>query len=167
MRLIEVQAHPKVDGIRQTGLVRMQNGDQFEIYFDFQMPAPSDTSKIAGAFAAVLLIPAMRSGESLEVDPPISPQLCFSLPRIQPGGRGHRALGAGGRCSIGCAVHLGRIKFEDVPAGTGNLHSLGAPLPWQRTRSPCIGSIFEAGICLYSICILLQSYPARKYASAG
>src|SRR5687767_5010649 len=83
MRLIDVRAHPKVDGVRQTATVRRQNGGQFEIYFDFQMPAPSDTSMIADAFASALLISAMRSGESLEVDPPISPQLCFSLPRIR------------------------------------------------------------------------------------
>lgn len=83
MRLTDVRAHPKVDGVRQTATVRRQNGGQFEIYFDFQMPAPSDTSMIADAFASALLIPAMRSGESLEVDPPISPQLCFSLPRIR------------------------------------------------------------------------------------
>ena len=38
---------------------------------------------MADAMAAAMLIPSMRAGEALEIDPPLSPLLCDSLSRIR------------------------------------------------------------------------------------
>lgn len=83
MRLLDVKTSLRPEGIRLTGIIEKQNRERFELYFDLQVPRPMETTAAADAFAAAMLIPAMHSGESLEIDLPLSPQLCFRLPRIR------------------------------------------------------------------------------------
>jgi hypothetical protein len=72
----------RANGARITGTVE-RGQSQFEVYFDYPVPDATALGASADAFAAALLLPCMRAGESLEVTPPISPQLYFSLPRIR------------------------------------------------------------------------------------
>jgi hypothetical protein len=82
MRLVDMRIAARPDGARITGTVE-RRPSRFEVYFDYQVPQATLLDARADAFAAALLLPCMRAGESLEVEPPISPQLSFALPRIR------------------------------------------------------------------------------------
>jgi hypothetical protein len=82
MRLVDVMIRKRANGARITGTVE-RGRSRFDVYFDYQVPDATSLDASADAFAAAMLLPCMRAGESLEVTPPISPQLSFNLPRIR------------------------------------------------------------------------------------
>jgi hypothetical protein len=82
MRLVDVEIRAHPTGARLTGTVE-RGSSRFEVYFDYQFREATLLDARADAFAAALLLPCMRAGESLEVIPPVSPLLSFSLPRIR------------------------------------------------------------------------------------
>ena len=83
MRLLDVTCAPHARGVRLNGTIEKEGGKgRVEVYFDYDGPEPF-VGKGADAFAAAMLLPSMRVGEALEIEPPISPQLRFNLPRIR------------------------------------------------------------------------------------
>jgi hypothetical protein len=83
MRLLDVARATRPDGARLRGTIETEGGrDRVELYFDYRAPEEF-VGHSADAFAAAMLLPCMRVGEPLEVDPPLSSQMCFSLPRIR------------------------------------------------------------------------------------
>ena len=54
-----------------------------QLYFDFRAQKEEQVDNGADPIAAALLLLAMRTGEALEIEHPISPRLHFSLPRIR------------------------------------------------------------------------------------
>jgi hypothetical protein len=84
MRLIEIRTTQTGELARVTGTIeRQRSGQRFECYFEYRIPDSGFPGNAADAFAAALLLPAMRAGEPLEIVPPISPRLAFNLPRIR------------------------------------------------------------------------------------
>ena len=84
MRLIDVTTRPNGDATRLTGTIQREGPqEQFEVYFEYRAPHEKLVGSGADALAAALLLPAMRAGESLNIVPPISARLSFSLPRIR------------------------------------------------------------------------------------
>ena len=84
MRLLDVGLDVKPDRFRLSGEVeREYTGERSEIYFEFNVSGDTPSEALADPFAAAMLIRAMRAGEILEIDPPLSPQLCFHLQRIR------------------------------------------------------------------------------------
>ena len=84
MRLLEVSTARQVSTIRTRGVVeRESTGERFEPYVEYGVERADFVGNAPDIFAAAMLIPAMRAGERLCVIPPISPRLCFSLPRIR------------------------------------------------------------------------------------
>lgn len=84
MRLLDVEVIARPDAVRLTGTMERERGAApADVYFDYEVPEPSFVGAGAEALAAALLLPAMRAGETLEIVPPISPLLHFSLPRIR------------------------------------------------------------------------------------
>jgi hypothetical protein len=57
--------------------------EPFEVFFQYQATDPTFVSAEADALAAAMLLPAMRLAEPLTIPQPLSPQLCFNLPRIR------------------------------------------------------------------------------------
>jgi hypothetical protein len=82
MRLVEITRTKRPGGVRLTGTIEQHGEERAEVYFDYDAPE-SFVENIADAFAAAMLLPSMRLGEALEIDPPLSPQTCFNLPRIR------------------------------------------------------------------------------------
>ena len=84
MRVLDINISVRSNSVRLTGTVeREQTGERVDVYFDYRLPDSTFVDATADALAAALLLPCMRAGEVLEIIPPISPQLCFSLPRIR------------------------------------------------------------------------------------
>lgn len=84
MRLIDVTVHPRQNGIRHIGLIEKdQAKERSEAYFEFDGLPDVAPGGSADAFAAAMLIPAMKAKETLAITPPISPRLHFNLPRIR------------------------------------------------------------------------------------
>lgn len=84
MRLLEVSRTCRDNGTRLSATIERQSADEtFQAYFDFSVPDETAVSDHANAFAAAMLVPSMRAAEPLTLTPPISPDLCFSLPRIR------------------------------------------------------------------------------------
>jgi hypothetical protein len=83
MRLVDVTRTRPAGRVRLTGTIDKEGGkDRVELYFDYDGLEPF-VGHDADAFAAAMLLPSMRVGEALEIEPPISPQLYFNLPRIR------------------------------------------------------------------------------------
>ena len=101
MRLIDVSVRAHSGGTRVAGTIE-RGQSRFEVYFDYHDRDADLADARADAFAAGLLLPCMRAGEDLEIAPPVSPSLCFSLPRIR---------------DIFCAwwPHLTRIRIFTAP----------------------------------------------------
>ena len=84
MRLTSVSLRTRADAIRLSGEVEPASASApFELYFDYPIECARFVSESADAFAVAMLIPAMMSGEPLEIVPPISRRLQFELPRIR------------------------------------------------------------------------------------
>jgi hypothetical protein len=83
VRLLDVTVARKGAGTRMTGLVeRADGGERFEAYLEYGVDAEF-VGNGAEAFAAAMLLPAMRAGEDLRVPVPVSPRLCVMLPRVR------------------------------------------------------------------------------------
>jgi hypothetical protein len=83
MRLLRVSTTTQADGVRLTGAIQPAIGDVFDVHVDYNGCDAACVATGADGIVAAMLIPAMQAGEDLEVDVPISPLLCFSLPRIR------------------------------------------------------------------------------------
>lgn len=84
MRLLEFRREPTPGGVQLTAHVAEDRGREgFDVYFWYQEIDPAFVAGEPDAMAAAMLLPAMRGGEDLSIAAPISPQLCFSLPRIR------------------------------------------------------------------------------------
>lgn len=86
MRLVNVEAEAQGETTRLSGTVERETSSPrtFEVSFEFTVSDEQFTGRAeADAFAAVMLMPCMQSGEPLHIVPPISPRLLFNLPRIR------------------------------------------------------------------------------------
>ncbi|HEY1328681.1 MAG TPA: hypothetical protein VGI14_17215 [Casimicrobiaceae bacterium] len=83
MRLLQTDVTPQRHGVRLTGSMERANGDPFDAHVDYHGLDASHVASGADAMAAAMLIPSMRDGEDLEICPPISPLLAYSLPRAR------------------------------------------------------------------------------------
>lgn len=81
MRLVTIQMSRHDGRVRLSGRVE-RDGTAFDVWFDYPEAYADFVSSEADAFAIAMLVPAMEWREPLVVDPPISPQLAFNLPRI-------------------------------------------------------------------------------------
>jgi hypothetical protein len=83
MRLLGVTRAARATGARLTGTIDKEREQRrVELYFDYEAPE-TFVGCDAGAFAAAMLLPCMRADEPLEIQAPLSPQTCFTLPRIR------------------------------------------------------------------------------------
>ncbi|WP_420457525.1 hypothetical protein [Rubrivirga sp.] len=83
MRLLDVSLHTPPGAVRLVGTVeRGEPRERTEIVFEFPERFRPFVDVSADPFAVAMLLPAAHAGEPLEIDPPISPRLHFSLPRI-------------------------------------------------------------------------------------
>jgi hypothetical protein len=82
VRLVDVTLAPSGHSTRMTAVIERRAGERIEPYLEY-----SAESEFVGcgadAFAAAMLLPAMRAGETLCIRPPVSPRLCLMLPRIR------------------------------------------------------------------------------------
>jgi hypothetical protein len=84
MRTVDMRRQRTPTGVRLSATIEWgPSPERLETYFDFQLPDPTFVSDRVDAFAPAMLVPAMRAGESLNIPQPLSPQLCFQLPRIR------------------------------------------------------------------------------------
>jgi hypothetical protein len=84
MRLLRVDVAQRDSGVRIAGAMERGDGDASTTTMDFDgFTVLPEAASAADAMAAVMLIPAMRLGEPLAIDPPLSPLLAASLPRIR------------------------------------------------------------------------------------
>lgn len=84
MRLYRVELRRSATTARLVGhCERERRPGRFELYFEFPIAYQDHISEVADPFAAAMLVPAMLENEPLAIDPPISPQLLFNLPRIR------------------------------------------------------------------------------------
>src|SRR4051812_46493706 len=83
MRLLQVETTVQRDGVRLTATIKPAIGDPFNTHIDYEGCDPACVATGADGIVAAMLIPAMQAGEDLETDLPVSPLLCFSLPRIR------------------------------------------------------------------------------------
>lgn len=85
MRLLEVSVGPlDRHAVRMRGVVeREASRERCDVYVDYAVSDPAFVGGAPDAFAAALLLPAMRAAESLHVIPAVSPRLRYSLPRIR------------------------------------------------------------------------------------
>lgn len=83
MRLLNAITTSAGDRVRLEGTVGHGTGGRVHPYIEYAVPDAGREDGAADAFAAALLLPAMRAGEPLEVVPPISHLLWRSLPRIR------------------------------------------------------------------------------------
>ncbi len=83
MRVVELSQCMKNGVVRLSATAeRDGDGPSRQLYFEFKVPDPVAIDDSADPIAAALLIAAMRVGEVLEIEQPISPRLHFNLPRI-------------------------------------------------------------------------------------
>lgn len=84
MRVDAVERHVEGNRVRLSAVVEnSRKGVPAPIVYEFDVPDPHYVPQTAEPYAAVLLVPSMRDGSPVEVAPPISPRLHFSLPRIR------------------------------------------------------------------------------------
>jgi hypothetical protein len=84
LRLVTATHTHRPGAARLTGTIEKERtGERVEAYFHYQVPDAGFVEAAADPFAAAMLLPCMRAGEALEIVPPLSPQMCFSLPRIR------------------------------------------------------------------------------------
>ena len=84
MRLADISIREDARSVRLTGVVeRTHPANRFDLYFEFPTAYREFISESADAFAAAMLLPAMRAGERLEIVPPVSPGFTFQLQRIR------------------------------------------------------------------------------------
>ena len=84
MRLRDVSVEHGSDGARLLGTIERQNPRSAEeVYIEFAGGNFANIKPQPDAFAAALLIPAMRANEPLEIELPISPRVHLQLPRIR------------------------------------------------------------------------------------
>lgn len=84
MRLTEVHTETDLNFVRLVAQVEMlRSPDKFDVYFQFPIEYRDWISTTADPFAVAMLVPSMKAGEPLEINFPISPKLCFNLPRIR------------------------------------------------------------------------------------
>jgi hypothetical protein len=122
MRLLTVELHKNPELVRLTGVVENQPEEQVQAYFEFRSGEDASAHTAADAFAAAMLIPGMRSGGDLDIVPPISPELCFRLPRIRD--IFHTWYPA-----------FSRIAIHAMPRASG-----------EEKRKPCAATFFSGGV---------------------
>src|SRR6266404_3669159 len=84
MQLTEVSIETDTNIVRLVGHAEMsQSSEKFDIYFQYPVQYRDWLSVTADPFAVAMLVPAMKAGESLVINPAISPQLYFNLPRVR------------------------------------------------------------------------------------
>jgi hypothetical protein len=83
MQLLSATSEHAGDRVRMTAAIGTAAGQRVEPYIEYAVAEPARGDAAADAFAAALLLPAMRAGESLEVTPPIAHDLWRTLPRIR------------------------------------------------------------------------------------
>src|SRR5690606_37424572 len=83
MRLLEAAVEYRADAVRLTGVIERPTRERVPLYIDYRVDDASFAARPADALAAALLVPSMQAGEPLEIVPPISARLRFSLPRIR------------------------------------------------------------------------------------
>jgi hypothetical protein len=83
MRLLDVNICAPGPTVRITGRVeREADGAILEPYVEYEVD-PEFVGNAPDVFAAAMLLPAMRAGEALRIDAPVSPRLAVMLPRIR------------------------------------------------------------------------------------
>jgi hypothetical protein len=82
MRLVDVNIRAAGPTVRMTGRVERAGGAVVEPYVEYEVD-PEFVGAAPEVFAAAMLLPAMRAGEALRIDAPISPRLAVMLPRIR------------------------------------------------------------------------------------
>jgi hypothetical protein len=83
VRLLEVTVGLNGTTTRLSGRIEQKaTGERVDAYVEYAAD-PGFVGNGPDAFAAAMLLPAMRAGEMLRIDPPISPRLCLMLPRIR------------------------------------------------------------------------------------
>ena len=74
----------RADGeVRLVGEIESASGKRLDTYFAFPERFEEFVSVTADPFAVTMLPPAMAAGESVEIVPPVSPQLLLSLHRVR------------------------------------------------------------------------------------
>jgi hypothetical protein len=83
MRLVDVDIRASGPTVRITGRVEREgDGAVLEPYVEYEVD-PAFVGNAPDVFAAAMLLPAMRAGEALRIDAPVSPRLTVMLPRIR------------------------------------------------------------------------------------
>ncbi len=83
MRLADVNILATGPAVRITGRVERKGaGALLEPYVEYGVD-PEFVGNGPDVFAAAMLMPAMRAGEALRIDPPVSARLALMLPRIR------------------------------------------------------------------------------------
>lgn len=83
MRLVDLNTHATGSRVRLTAVVeRQRDGSRIEPFVEYQVDS-SFVGSGADTFAAAMLLPAMRAGEALRIDAPVSERLAMMLPRIR------------------------------------------------------------------------------------
>ena len=103
MRLLDIELRTNNDRVRLIGYVERATehrtvpwainesifekcgraGEPVEVFFEFPKRYEEFVSRAANAFAIALMLPSMASGESLEIDSPVSELLTFNLKGIR------------------------------------------------------------------------------------
>jgi len=84
MYLSNIEFRANAEQVRVVGQAQqLRSQESIEPYFEFPERYRDFVSASADAVAVALLLPAMRVGEPLEIDPPVSELLAFNLPQIR------------------------------------------------------------------------------------
>ena len=84
MRLVDITTKSNNGFVRLSGLVEsVYWGKRLEVYFEYPERFKSFICKNADSFMPALLLPCMAKGEDLEICPPISSKLFYSLMTLQ------------------------------------------------------------------------------------
>jgi hypothetical protein len=84
MRLSKVSVETDASSVYLVGEIeRLRPFGRSEVYFKFPLSACEFVRPSADAFAAAMLVPAMKAGENLEIVPALSPKLCVGLRRVR------------------------------------------------------------------------------------